>query len=172
MKNYPTPPVARILQSYNPSTGTAYYFTESGDQLHQMPKYHVSEGDKEKNALLDDRPDVDQPCNKYFSKVSRGGFGYMFLWFCPIHGHCYGFHMIAGAEGRKDPFCSLFKYCETMPDHVHFDFACQLSEHCLSREPQLFKHTTVLAQQVFKKNKSIFVLFSWSCFFLLWKKCF
>ena len=106
-----------------------------------MPKYHVSEGDKEKNALFDDRPEVDQPCNKYFPKVSRGGFGYMFLWFCPIHGHSYGFHMIAGPEGRKDPFCSLFKYCETMPDHIYFDFAYQLSKYCLNRKPELFKHT-------------------------------
>ena len=65
----------------------------------------------------------------------------IFLWFCPVHGHSYGFHLISGGEGRKDPFCSLFKYCQTMPEHIYYDFACQLSEYCLNREPELFKST-------------------------------
>ena len=64
----------------------------------------------------------------------------MLLWFCPIYGHCYGFHIIAGGEGHKDPFSSLFKYCQEMPEHIYYDFACQLSEYCLNREPELFKH--------------------------------
>ena len=42
-----TPEVNEISGSYNPSGGTAYYFTESGNQLHQMPKYQVNDGDKE-----------------------------------------------------------------------------------------------------------------------------
>ena len=106
-----------------------------------MPKYQVNDGDKEKNALFDDRPEVDDPCSKLFPKVSCAGFGYMFLWFCPIHGHCYGFHLISGGEGRKDPFASLYKYCTEMPEDIYYDFACQLSEYCLNREPELFKNT-------------------------------
>ena len=97
-RNRPTPEVNEIPGSYNPSSGTAYYFTESGNQLCQMPKYQVNDGDKEKNALFDDRPEVDDLCSKLFPKVSCAGFGYMFLWFCPIHGHCYGFHLISGGE--------------------------------------------------------------------------
>ena len=139
--NRAPPPIAEIPGSYNPSTGTAYYFTESGNQLCRMPKYEVHAGDKDKNALFDDRPEVDDPCNKFFPKVSKGGFGYMFLWFCPIHGHCYGFHLISGCEGRKDPFASLYKYCNEMPDHIYYDFACQLSEYFLNREPELLKNT-------------------------------
>ena len=42
--------------------------------------------------------------------------------------------------GHKDPFSSLFKYCQEMPEHIYF-IACQLFEYCLSREPELFKHT-------------------------------
>ena len=75
-----------------------------------MLKYQVNAGDKEKNVLFDDRPEVDDPYSKLFPKVSCAGFGYMFLWFCPIHGHCYGFHLISGGEGRNDPFASLYKF--------------------------------------------------------------
>ena len=78
---------------------------------------------------------------KNYSPKCQGGYGYMFLWFCPIHGHCYGFHIIAGGEGCKDPFSSLYKYCETMPEDIYYDCACQLSEYCLNREPELFKNT-------------------------------
>ena len=106
-----------------------------------MPKYEVCSGHKENDSLFDDRPEVDDPCNKMFPKVSKSGFGYMFLWFCPIHGHFYGFHLISGGEGRKDPFASLYKYCSEMPDHIYYNFACQLSEYFLNREPELFKNT-------------------------------
>lgn len=90
---------------------------------------------KQKNY---DLPEVDEACRKMYPKVSFGGFGYMFLWFCPIHGHSYGFHLIEGGEGRKDPFHSLTKYCKEAPEHIFYDFACQLSEYCLNREPKFF----------------------------------
>ena len=96
---------------------------------------------KKKNANFNDFSEVDQACRKMFPRMSRSGFGYLFLWFCPVHGHSYGFHLISGGESRKDPFCSLFKYCQTMPEHMYYDFACQLSEYCLNREPELFKST-------------------------------
>ena len=65
----------------------------------------------------------------------------MFIWFCPIHGHTYGFHLIDGGEGRKDPFSSLFKFKEEMPEHIFYDFACGLSEYALNRAPPLFANT-------------------------------
>ena len=82
------------------------------------------------------------PMQQAIPKVSKAGFGYMFLWFCPIHGHCYGFHLISLGEGGKDPFASLYKYCNEMPDHIYYDFACQLFEYFLNRELELFKNTT------------------------------
>ena len=135
----PAPPVVRQPGTYNPRSGTAYYFTEHGEKIRQLPIYEV--GGKTRSKTHDDAPHVDPPCRKFFPEVSFGGFGYIFLWFCPIHGHSYGFHMIAGGEGRKDPFASLYKYCETMPEHVFFDFACQLHEYCMNREPDLFRNT-------------------------------
>ena len=128
-----------IPGSYNPPDGTAYYFTPSGAQQRKLPKYVL---DVRKKRTAKDLPDDAEPtCKKNYPTVSYGGFGYMFLFFCPIHGHTYGFHMISGGEGRKDPFAALFKYMEEPPEEVFYDFACQLSEYSLNREPHFFKYT-------------------------------
>ena len=66
---------------------------------------------------------------KKIPSVSYGGFCYVLV-VCPVHGHCYGFHIISGGEGRKDPFSSLYKYKLTAPDELFYDFACQLKEYC------------------------------------------
>ena len=104
-----------------------------------MPEYRVS--GRITTANYDEQPVVDGVCNKKFPRVYTAGFGYLFLWFCPIHGHAYGFHLIQGGEGCKDPFASLYKYLETPPKDAFYDFVCQLSEYCLNREPDLFKKT-------------------------------
>ena len=106
-----------------------------------MPSDFVYGDRKARNPNFDDMPDVDPVCSKLFPKIARSGFGYLFLWFCPVHGHSYGFHLIAGGEGRKDPFASLYMYCAHMPKDIYDDFACQLSEYCLNKEPELFKNT-------------------------------
>ena len=128
---------SEIVGCYNPEKGAVYYFTPHGNQVRKQPVYSIGEAKKN----YDDVPSVDEICNKKFLSVSYGGFGYMFLWFCPIHGHCYGFCLIAGWEGRKDPFSSLFKFLPSMHTDIFYDFACQLSEYCLNREPQYFLHT-------------------------------
>ena len=53
----------------------------------------------------------------------------------------YGFHLIGGHEGHKDPFCALYKYMPNMPEELFCDNACQLSEYALNREPGLFLNT-------------------------------
>ena len=50
--NRPSPAVNPVLNSYNPSSGTAYYFTPSGVQLHQLLRYEVCTDDKEKKCQL------------------------------------------------------------------------------------------------------------------------
>lgn len=132
------PPPKPIPGTYNPPSGTAYYFTEHGQKLREMPNYVVSDNEQQNTKI-----NRAQPCTKIFPKVSTGGFGYMFLFFCPYHGHSYGFHLIDGAEGRKDPFAALFKYKPTPPKELFYDFACQLNEYCLNREPAFFKFMRV-----------------------------
>ena len=128
-----------IPGSYYPPNGIAYYFSPTGEQLRRLPKYKVVKTSKTPN--FDDNPLVDKQCTKNYPGVSHGGYGYMFVYFCPIHGHSYGFHLINGSEGRKDAFAALYKYKKTMPEHLFYDFACQLSEYCLNREPHLFINT-------------------------------
>ena len=78
---------------------------------------------------------------RYYPNVSFSRYGCMFLWFCPMHGDSYGFHLINSAEGRKDLFSSLFKYIKKSPKHIFYDNACQLSEYCLNRESDFFRNT-------------------------------
>ena len=118
-----------IPGTYNPEKGIAYYFTPHGNQVRKVPTYNIRAA-----ANYDDVPERDG-CSKTFPSVSRGGFSYMFLWFCAIHGHCYGFHLIPGAEGRKDPFFSLYKYLPNPPNEVFYDFGCSLNEYSLNRAP-------------------------------------
>lgn len=130
-----TPAPSVIPNSYNPSTGTAYYFTPHGNQIRRLPDFNISGA----SALYDDKP--INTCNKKFPGVSFGGFGYIFLWFCVLHGHCYGFHLISGGEGRKDPFASLYKYIEEAPEELYYDYACGLQEYSLNRCPNFFQNT-------------------------------
>ena len=129
-------PVEEIEGTYDPRTGTAYYFTASGNQLRKMPQYEKNSKDNKNRE-----PRRDQDCRKVYPTVSHGGYSYILLWFCPIHGHSYGFHIIDGAEGPKDVFSSLLKYKEDMPQELFYDNACHLSEYCLNREPALFEDT-------------------------------
>ena len=117
--NRPVPEVEVIPNTYDPSSGCAYYFTETGVLEHKMPTYFVSGDRKARNANFDDMPDVDPAYSKLFPKISRSGFSYLFLWFCPVHGHSYGFHLIDVGEGRKDPLASLYKYSAHMPKDIY-----------------------------------------------------
>jgi len=38
-KDHPTDVASPLLNTYNPETGCAYYFTEQGNKVRQMPKY-------------------------------------------------------------------------------------------------------------------------------------
>ena len=101
-----------------------------------MPQYEKNLKDKRNKEPL-----CDHECRKIYPTVSHGGYSYIFLWFCPIHGHLYGFHLINGAEGPKDVFSLLLKYKEDMPQELFYDNACHLSEYCLNCEPALFQDT-------------------------------
>jgi hypothetical protein len=126
-----------IKGTYNPPSGTAYYFTETGEQLRQQPHYDIEQDSKN----FDTRPEGKKTCTKDFPEVSYGGFGYLNTALCPLHGHFYGLHLITGGEGRKDPFSALFKYATKAPEEVFYDFACSLSEYSLNREPAFFMNT-------------------------------
>ena len=64
--NRPSPPVARIPNTYDPSSCSAYYFTEHGEQIHKMPEYRVS--GRITTANYDEPQVVDGVCNKKIPK--------------------------------------------------------------------------------------------------------
>lgn len=126
---------------YNPAKfGRGYYFAPHGQQLRDIPKYTMGNSS---SINYDDEPARDtEKCYKKFPEVGRKGTTYLFLWFDPQHyGHCYGYHMIPGHEGRKDPACSAYAYLEQAPEEMFYDFSCQLEEYCLNREPGFWKNT-------------------------------
>ena len=125
------------LCSYNPpENGHFYYFSKTGAQMRKVRNYSIDC----KNKNYDDQP-LTSKCTKVFPTVSLKGSTFLFLWFCPTHGHCYGGHIINGSEGRKDPCFSLFSYLSKAPDIIFYDFACSLEEFCLNREPKYYKNT-------------------------------
>lgn len=127
-----------IVAPYNPAKyGRAYYFENHGCQIRNMRRFSVDE--KSSHGNYDDHPVY--LCNKKFPSVSKKGVSYLFLWFCPSHGHCYGFHVIPGSEGRKDPAASLYLYRNHAPEVIFYDFACSLSEYCHNRESGYFSNT-------------------------------
>lgn len=127
-----------IPNTYNPPKyGRAYYFTEHGCQIREMRKFSIDKDKKNEN--FDDTPDKE--CNKSFLEVAKRGTSFVFLWFCPRHGHCYGFHIIPASEGRKDPAASLYTHCKEAPKDVMYDFACSLSEYSHNGESGYFSKT-------------------------------
>ena len=69
---------------------------------------------------------------------------YLFLWICPRHGHCYGFHIIPGSEGRKDPAATVYTHMETPLKCIFYDHACSLSEYFKNWKSGFFENTGVL----------------------------
>lgn len=126
-----------IPGSYNPPRdGRAYYFSKEGCQLRRMRSFPI---DKEKKKLNDDASVT--ACSKIYPQVTKRGRNFLFLWFCPLHGHCFGFHIIPESEGRKDPAASLYLFKEQAPEVVIYDFACSLDEYVRNRESGYFSQT-------------------------------
>ena len=134
------PPEAPFIMegTYNPpKLGRAYYFSSHGCQMREVRKFPIDSDRSSEN--FDDAPDL--LCAKRFPQVSKQGTSYLFLWFSLQHGHCYGYHIIPGSEGRKDAAASLYTHTETAPDVILYDFACSLSEYCRNRELGYFQNT-------------------------------
>ena len=133
----PDPPVSQSSTYNPPKFGSAYYFSSSGQKLRNIRTFSID--CESKKLAYDDPPSEHDRCEKYYSKtnISAPGTSSLFLWFCPNHGHCYGFHMTK-AEGRKDPYASLYAYLENPPRDIFYDFSCNLQEYCLNRESGFF----------------------------------
>ena len=106
----------------------------------------------------DDDANIDSSekgaCQKYYSTYEKQTLtgGLMAIW-CQ-HLVCLGFHKIPRAEGRNDVFSGLLVYFEKAPEVVIYDFACQLSDYSMSREPEFFKDTCFVIDEMHAKGHS------------------
>ena len=113
-------------------TGSCY----GRSPLRRRPKY---EGIDEKDTVREG-PEACR-CQKFYNTYGKQKFtgGIMTFW-CK-HLTCLGFHIMPRAEGRNDVFSALYTYWPKAPKVVIYDFACQLSQYCMVREPEFFKNT-------------------------------
>ena len=123
--NRPAPTVQAKPNTYDPSSGCTYYFTESGEQVCNMPTYNVS-GDKKAN--FDNMPEVDAACSKLFPKISRSGFGIFFSGSAQCIGTAMGFTLlVVEREGKI-----LFPHCTNIADTCQRTFFITLHANCQS----------------------------------------
>ena len=125
-----------IPNSYNPvQYGAAYYFNEFGNRLRNIRYVTGLAGSA---GSIHDEPPTEY-CNKDFEQSV--GSAYLMFFFCPAHGHCWGFHIIDGKEGRKDVHNVLYSYLDQAPEMFFYDFACGYSECGLNREAAFIRDT-------------------------------
>ena len=87
LSDVPPEPTSLIPNSHNPPKyGCAYYFTEHGCQVRKMRRFNANKGECNYDNVS------GELCNEIFPQVNKKGTSDLFLWFCPFHGHCYGFH--------------------------------------------------------------------------------
>lgn len=130
-----------IPDSYNPpQKGRWYYFNEKGQQLRETRQF--SKDTKAASTTYDDVPE-GKHCTKSYPKPSDSAPSYIFFFLCPLHGHCYGGHIINGKEGRKDPSAALYTHMAKAPDVLLYDFACSMEEYNLNRESGFWINTRI-----------------------------
>ncbi len=125
-------------------TGSCY-----GRSMRQMrPFYEGRDGSRNEKST------DDQICRKFYDTYKKDKLtgGLMALW-CP-HLVCLGFHKMPRAEGRDDVFSALYCYFDIAPSVVIYDFACQLAPYCMVREPEFFKNTLFVIDEMHANGHS------------------
>ncbi|KAL8277421.1 hypothetical protein RQP46_010143 [Phenoliferia psychrophenolica] len=114
-------------------TGSCY----DGEEQRRRPKYPglANDGGAEKVVEMDS-------CRKFYAQYGKksGIIGGICGGWCP-HGVCVGFHFMPHAEGRNDIFSALLTFWAVAPLIIIYDFACQLAQYCMVREPLFFKNS-------------------------------
>ena len=100
---------------------------------------HVAGLDGSCDSIHDETPIL--LCSKNFERAV--GSAYLMFFFCPAHGHCWGFHIINGKEGRKDVHSVIYGYLKRGPKQFFYDFGCSYSEYLLNREAGFGKDISI-----------------------------
>ncbi|GAA95530.1 uncharacterized protein L969DRAFT_101633 [Mixia osmundae IAM 14324] len=95
---------------------------------------------------------LESQCQKFYDDYKKAGLtGGMLLIWC-THLVCYGFHFFESSEGRNDIFSALYCHFERAPKVVIYDYACALGPYCMQREPEYFKDTLFLIDEMHSKS--------------------
>ena len=139
MHEFDIPPAECIENGeYNPpKSGAFYYFSKNGAKLREPRLFLQDVESKKKN--YDDQPQMSN-CTKDYG-IGSSQSTYAFFFFCPIHGHCYGGHVITGSEGRRDAIQAMYCYLEKAPEVLEYDFSCSAEEYGMNREAGYLKFT-------------------------------
>ena len=109
-----------IPQCYNlPKFGRVYYFEDHGFQIQRMRTFLIDKNNIS-NKNFDDTP--HNHFSKLYLQVIKKGTLYLLLYFRSIYGHCYGFHVVPGSEGRKDVAAPLYTHLIEGLQTVFYDF--------------------------------------------------
>jgi hypothetical protein len=76
---------------------------------------------------------------KSWRQLSRRDRTGLWIWVCLRHHRIVGFHMMPKPEGLRDAIYSLYRFKETPPAAIFYDFACALEESALNWLPEYYK---------------------------------
>lgn len=93
-----------------------------------------------------------ETCRKYYQSYAKSS-GMIGGFWCP-HGMCVGFHFMPTAEGRNDMFAGIYTHWKVAPQVVIYDYACQLAAYCMVREPEYWKKTSFLVDELHARGHS------------------
>eukprot|EP01113_Clastostelium_recurvatum_P016638 TRINITY_DN19582_c0_g1_i1.p1 TRINITY_DN19582_c0_g1~~TRINITY_DN19582_c0_g1_i1.p1 ORF type:complete len:371 (+),score=60.34 TRINITY_DN19582_c0_g1_i1:158-1114(+) len=101
-------------------------------------------------------PEEERACRKETTTDWRGRNQTHGICTCVCsHGVAYGFHMMLSGEGRTDVFHQMVtRFPQRMLDKltVAYDFACNLAEYCLNREPMMFRNVRWVVDRFHQAN--------------------
>ena len=96
------------------------------------------------------KEELKTTCDKHFETMKNLTGGAMVFW-CK-HRVCVGLHVIPKSEGRNDVFSGILTHWEKAPEVICYDYACQLMEYCITREPEFFKNTLFVVDRLHIHN--------------------
>ena len=130
-----------------------------------MPDLQVNRTYTRKN--YDDNPLIDGQCHKIYPSVSYDEYGYIFIWFCPIHGHTMVFISLMVLKAGKILFVlysSTKKKCQityfiTLP--AHYLSIASTGLHLYLQIPASGKICSILLDMCVETTSNQSVLRAW-----------